>query len=88
MNDETKITIVINFALFLLILLLGYYKKCNFTVNSLILIFYSTIFYYLILNKGDGGSSFYWIFLLWIATLIHFVFLLLKFCIATWHNKN
>ena len=78
MDDETLYTIALHIAVLFFIVILGYYKRLNWVANSLILIFYSTIFYYLIFNKGEGGGSFYWLFLLWIATLIHIIFLVVQ----------
>jgi hypothetical protein len=79
MNDEVKYTFLLQILLLLITFFNSKRKKMNFLIHLFITIFYSALFYYLIFYKGDGGSSFVWLFYLWICILLHLFFISIEF---------
>jgi hypothetical protein len=78
MSEEIQGTIIFHVCQLMIIIIMGYKRKISIPYHLIILFLYTGLFYYLIFFKGDGGSAFYWLFLLWITTLIHLIYLLYK----------
>jgi hypothetical protein len=62
----------------LLVLVIVFSRKTRRqkTIHLGILAVYCAVFYWLMFNRGDGGSSFVWLFYLAILSLAHLIWLL------------